>query len=376
MPAQPHQDAWYRFRGEAEIPSPALVVYPERIRENIKRMIAIAGGPARLRPHIKTHKMPDVMKLHRDAGVRLFKCATLAEAEMAAGCGESDILVAGQMTGPNVKRLVELSRRFPKSRLSSLVDDASAARDLGEAAAQAGRIAEVWLDLDCGQHRTGMTPDGAALEFYRWLLKVRGLRPVGLHAYDGHIHDEDPKARSATCEAAFAPVIELRRKIEAATGTNPELVAGGTPTFPFHARRPDTQCSPGTSVLWDAGYSAKLPDLDFLPAALVLTRVVSRPMANRLCLDLGHKAVASEGPQPRVLFPELPDARPVAHNEEHLVVETSHAAEIPVGHLFFGIPWHICPTVALYSRAFVAEGGELRGTWSIPARERWLSTEV
>jgi D-serine deaminase-like pyridoxal phosphate-dependent protein len=68
-------------------------------------------------------------------------------------------------------------------------------------------------------------------------------------------------------------------------------------------------------VLWDAGYSRQLPDLDFLPAAVLLSRVVSRPSPTRLCLDLGHKAVASEMPHPRVDFLNLPDAVAVAHNE-------------------------------------------------------------
>ncbi len=80
------------------------------------------------------------------------------------------------------------------------------------------------------------------------------------------------------------------------------LVAGGTPTFPFHARRPGVECSPGTCVLWDFGYSSRFPDLDFLQAALVLTRVISKPGARRLCLDLGQKAIASENPPPRVQF--------------------------------------------------------------------------
>ena len=81
----------------------------------------------------------------------------------------------------------------------------------------------------------------------------------------------------------------------------PSVVAGGTPTFPIHARRPDVECSPGTSVFWDWSYSTILPDLDFLPAVLLLTRIVSKPGENRLCLDLGHKAVASENPPPRVI---------------------------------------------------------------------------
>src|SRR5207302_169959 len=86
--------------------------------------------------------------------------------------------------------------------------------------------------------------------------------------------------------------------------------AGGTPTFPIHARRADLECSPGTCVFWDASSASKLPDLSFLPAALVLTRVISKPAPDRLCLDLGHKALASEMPHPRVQFLNLPDKTP------------------------------------------------------------------
>src|SRR5438876_782525 len=98
-------------------------------------------------------------------------------------------------------------------------------------------------------------------------------------------------------------------------------------------RRRDVEPSPGTTVLWDAGYSTQLPDLDFLPAAVLLTRVVSKPGATRVCVDLGHKAVASEGPHPRVQFiePVVGDATFVGHSEEHLVFETARASEFAVG---------------------------------------------
>ena len=78
------------------------------------------------------------------------------------------------------------------------------------------------------------------------------------------------------------------------------------------------------------------PDLHFLNAAALLTRVVSKPGPDLLCLDLGHKAVASEMPQPRVVFPALPDAEFVTHNEEHLVLRTSHSAEFPIGTALYG----------------------------------------
>jgi D-serine deaminase-like pyridoxal phosphate-dependent protein len=126
--------------------------------------------------------------------------------------------------------------------------------------------------------------------------------------------------------------------------------------------------------LWDAGYATKLPDMNFLPAALLLTRVVSKPGANRLCLDLGHKAVASENPHPRVEFLDLPDAKAVMHSEEHLVVETARAGQFPVGTCLYGIPWHICPTVALYSEAVVVRNGRAQAQWAIVARARKLTT--
>ena len=153
----------------------------------------------------------------------------------------------------------------------------------------------------------------------------------------------------------------------------PRLVAGGSPTFPLHARDPEIECSPGTCLLWDAGYAATLPDLDFLCAALVVTRVISKPGSNRLCLDLGHKAIASESPHPRVQLLELPDATPVMHSEEHLVVETPRATEFAVGDVLYGIPWHICPTVALHARAVVVRSGRADAHWKVVARDRLLT---
>jgi D-serine deaminase-like pyridoxal phosphate-dependent protein len=174
-------------------------------------------------------------------------------------------------------------------------------------------------------------------------------------------------------EAAFAPVLAFRQQLESAGLPVPVLVAGGTPTFPFHAEQKDRECSPGTTVLWDFGYGDKHVDLPFLPAALLLVRVVSKPGANRLCLDLGHKAVAAENPHPRVRFIELPDAPAVSQSEEHLVIETPRAAEFAVGDTLHGIPRHICPTVALHSEAVVVRGGAAVDRWPILARARKLT---
>jgi D-serine deaminase-like pyridoxal phosphate-dependent protein len=354
----------------AEIPSPALLFLRDRIEQNLHRMIAIVGDPSRLRPHIKTHKTAELVRRQIELGISRFKCATIAEAELAATAGARDVLLAYPVVGPDTRRWIELHDAFPNVRWSALVDDPAA---LAHAVALAGHRRLEWLvDLDIGQHRTGVPPAAPAMELARTLDRTPSTAFGGLHAYDGHLHQSDPQTRLAACREAFAPVDTLRDALRAQGIAVPKVVAGGTPTFPFHARRGDLECSPGTCVLWDAGYQAKLPDLDFTPAAILLARVISRPGANRLCLDLGHKAVASEMPHPRVVFPNLPDATPVAHNEEHLVIESQIAHRFPVGSHVLGIPWHVCPTVALHAEAWVIDGSLATERWPITARARRL----
>lgn len=372
MSDSPPNGKWFAVANADEIESPALLLYPDRIEENIRRMVKIAGDPGRLRPHAKTHKLAPVAELQIAAGIRKFKVATIAEAETVARAGAADVLLAYQPVGPNVRRLLELIRAFPQTKFACLLDDLSAARELSQRAATAGVTVGVFLDLDCGQHRTGVPLNNVAIELYRELCRLPGLAPRGLHAYDGHIHTSDPEMRKQECDAAFAPVAAMRDLMRAMKLPVPALISSGTPTFPIHARRADVECSPGTCVLWDYGYSSQLRDLDFLHAALVFTRIVSRPAPGRLCLDLGHKAIASENPQPRVHFLNAPDARLVAHSEEHLVVEIESASDWQVGDVWYGVPWHICPTVAVYAQAVVIQQGRAEARWRIEARERHL----
>lgn len=364
---------WFEIANATEIASPALLVYLDRVDENLRRMLAIAGSAARLRPHIKTHKMPQLITRQLALGITKFKCATIAEAEMAAGSGAPDVLLACQPVGPNASRLMELCQRFPKTKFSTIVDDAGAIDSLAKSAATGSKRLEVLLDLDVGQHRTGVEPGPAAARLYAHIAAQAALVPGGLHVYDGHIDDREVAAREAACAKAFAPVESLRRTLVESGLPVPRVVAGGSPTFPIHARRPDVECSPGTSVFWDAGYTFKLPDCNFLPAALLLTRVISKPAPNRLCLDLGHKAVASEMPHPRVTLFNIPDAVFAGHSEEHLVIETPSASRFAVGDLLYGLPWHICPTVALHAEAWVVEAGRSTQRWPVTARARRLT---
>jgi D-serine deaminase-like pyridoxal phosphate-dependent protein len=371
----PSKDAirWFEVSNAANVPSPALLVYPDRVEENIRRMIAMAGGAERLRPHMKTNKLPEVIRMHLAQGITKFKCATIAEAEMIARCQAADVLLAYQPVGPNAHRVIQLVQTFPATTFSALADDEGTIRALSAAAVSAGVTLSLFLDVDCGMHRTGIAPGPRAVELYRLIANLAGLRAAGLHAYDGHIRDTDPAARGRACDAAFADVEALRLELVAGGMEVPSFVAGGTPTFPIHARRPDVDCSPGTTVFWDLGSITTLPDLEFLPAVLLLTRVISRPAEDLLCLDLGHKAVASEMSHPRMELLGLAEVKAVGHSEEHLSLETKRAAEFPVGSCFYAVPWHVCPTVALHNEAVVIRDGRAEERWQVVARARTLT---
>src|SRR6266705_3098251 len=104
---------WYKLDNADEVSSPAVLIYYDRMVENLRRMLAIVGGDAsRLRPHIKTHKVPEIISLHLQRGITKFKCATIVEAEMLALADARDVLLAYQPVGPNVRRLVALMQRF------------------------------------------------------------------------------------------------------------------------------------------------------------------------------------------------------------------------------------------------------------------------
>ncbi len=147
---------WYAIQNADEVPSPALLLYPDRVEENIRRMIALAGGVDRLRPHMKTSKIPEVVRMHLYQGITRYKVATIAEAEMAAAAGAPDVLLAYQPVGPNIARLIRLIGTFPGTVFSALVDDEMNARLLSQAAVEADVIVHLFLDLDIGMHRSGI----------------------------------------------------------------------------------------------------------------------------------------------------------------------------------------------------------------------------
>jgi D-serine deaminase-like pyridoxal phosphate-dependent protein len=365
---------WYAIQNADELDTPALVFYPERIQRNLERVRKYFPDVQMLRPHIKTSKCTHVVRLMLAAGITRFKCATIAEAEMLAEEGAKDVLLAYQPVGPKAKRFCDLHRKFSNTAFSCLIDNGGPLRALSTLASGLNIKVRVLIDLNTGMNRTGIAPEKEALKLYMDAGASRGIDVIGLHAYDGHLRDEDLAERKRKCDDAFRAVTDLAAEIKSATGKDPLIVTGGTPTFPIHARRGNVECSPGTFILWDKGYQQILREQPFEFAALVVSRIISNPKKDTLCLDLGHKSIASENPLPqRVHFLNAPDLQPISHSEEHMVCRAPEGHGYQVGQVLYGVPHHICPTVALYDEATTCIQNRLADAWPITARRRKIS---
>jgi D-serine deaminase-like pyridoxal phosphate-dependent protein len=180
--------------------------------------------------------------------------------------------------------------------------------------------------------------------------------------------------RTEKSDAAFAPVPGLKRSASELLKRELIVVAGGTPTYSVHRNRAGVECSPGTFIYWDQGYADALLEQQYDFAALVITRVVSLPKPGLICVDLGHKAIASENSiDKRVTFLNGGALRPIGHSEEHMVFEVADGRSYQVGDVLYGVPYHVCPTVALHQNPAIVYDGGVREYWNTQSRSRMIS---
>ena len=366
------KEDWFKLENTDEIITPSLVVFPKRILHNIKLMIEIAGGTESLRPHIKTHKMSEIIKMQIDNGINKFKCATITEAELLAKSGAKDILLAIQPTGKNISRFISLIKIYPESIFSTIVDNEYSLNEINNRAIEEKISVSIWLDINNGMNRTGVEPNNEACSIFQKIASASNLNAKGLHVYDGHIRESDYSKRKQVCDNAFSHVLDLKKNIEKKGILIDKIVAGGTPTFPIHAKRENVEVSPGTSLLWDDRYGTAFEDLKFIHSAVLIGSIISKPSKDLICINLGHKSVASEMDFPRLSFLNLKNTEPIGHSEEHLVVKCNESDKYPVGMICYSIPSHICPTVPKCSKVLTVDEGEVIGEWKVSARDNMI----
>ena len=356
-----------------EIETPALVVFENKLEENIRALVQQVGGGANLMPHVKTHKSTEILKRQMAAGIRKFKCATLKECEMVARKGADELLLAYPLAQRRkIERFLAMQEQYAHTKWSTLASSPVHLELLSQAATGAQATVSVMVDLDVGMHRTGIDPGEPAFRLSLEIARMPALTFGGLHAYDGHNNQTDPTDRETAAQKALSIVRTLQQQLEQEGVETPSIVMGGSPCYPYYARERGIVGSPGTVVYWDATYMHQMPDMPFRCAALVLTQVVdTNPALGLATLDLGSKAICSDKETAgRAEFPGYPNVSLVKQNEEHGVVKTNDH-ELSIGDYLLAIPGHVCTAVARYPGAFLLDSdGNVNGWIENDARDR------
>jgi len=356
--------------------TPDVVLDLDTVRANIARIASLAReAGVTVRPHTKTHKLPQIARIQLEAGAAGVQVAKLGEAEVMAGAGIEDILVGYPLVGKRkLDRLADLAGRVS---VSVTVDSEVVALGISRMAAARGLTIPVLLELDSGMHRLGVPPGPDAVELAERVAALDGIELIGVFTHEGHVYTQavDAAEQERMTLEACAAAVETAEQIRS-RGIGADVVSvGSAATFRHAIRCPGvTEVRPGTYVFNDrsqlAQGSAGPADL----AAFIVTTVVARPAPDRIVIDAGTKVLTSD----RMLVPDPPptfgcvyghdDWDVVRLSEEHGVVSVPGDARVQIGDRLAVVPNHVCPTINLANYVTVAENGQLADRWPVAAR--------
>ncbi|MBA2284733.1 MAG: alanine racemase [Ktedonobacteraceae bacterium] len=351
-----------------DLTTPALILDLPIARSNIHTMAEyMRGVPAKLRPHIKVHKSPELARMQMEAGECLgMTTATVWEAVLMVRGGIDDVLVANAIVGPQkVRTIAELAR---EAHILVAIDNARNAEDLSNAALQAGSVLGVLIDLDVGMARCGVRSKEEALRLAEHTSKLRGLHLEGMMGYEGHcMLEPDADLRVRKAHAAMDYLVETVDFL-AQHGFESKIISGGgTGTYNITGAHPRvTELQAGSYVVMDAFHAQLIPG--FPPALTVLGTVISRH-GSRVILDTGRKTVGNE-----LGLPRLKDvaASTAAIAEEHLLIDVESGNTLKVGDKAEVISGYGPTTVNLHDVYYVVEQDVVTDIWPIRARATGL----
>jgi D-serine deaminase-like pyridoxal phosphate-dependent protein len=349
-----------------ELDTPALLVDVDVLDRNLRRMADfLRGGECGIRPHFKSHRIPEVSRRQLALGAHGITCAKLGEAEVLAQEGLDQFLIANEVVGPHKWR--RLARLAVERDVTVGIDDLEVARETAACAREAGSTVGVLVELNVGLDRCGVPTGEAARELALRCAELKGLEFRGLMAYEGHAVMMAREEKEAACRegmARLAGAADLCRE----AGLDVRVVsAGGTGTWDLTARClgvTELQC--GTYALMDLLFREQA-GAPFEHACTVLSTVISRPVRERAVTDAGKKALHPSFGLARPV--DLPGAELVALHSEHGLLQLSPEAQgLRVGDRVRFLPYYLEGTTNLFETAYAVRAGEVVGAWPVAGR--------
>ena len=357
--------------------TPMVLIDLDRLEKNIGRLAEWAKANGKnVRPHIKTHKVPEIADLQLKAGAVGITCAKIGEAEvMIEKSRADDIFIAYQIVGAEkIGRLLKLAAHPRLKRLSVGADSVEVAQPISDAARRKGMKIPVIIKTDVGYPRTGVPSGRPTLELARRIARMPGLTIAGVYAYEGQIFAAKSPAdmRRLAGEAAgrLLSTVELLRRDGIPVDT---VSLGATPSSRFTVKIPGiTELRCGTYVFNDQMQirygSAQESDC----ALTILSTVISVPARDRAVIDAGSKTITSERSSEFGVFGLVagrPDLRFATATEEHgMIAMTSPRRRLKVGDRLEIIPNHVCPVMNLHDEVVALRGGRVEAVWAVAAR--------
>lgn len=357
----------------SELDTPALVVDLDVMEGNLTRMAQYCRRHnLRLRPHTKTHKIPELARKQIESGARGITVAKLDEAEVMIDAGLDDLLLAYPIVGPiKTQRLARLAER---AKITVSLDSEEAARGISAATAEHGTNVDVLVEIDVGFGRCGVGDETRALKLAQTIASLPGLNFQGLMFFPGHF-GVDPEER-AVLRAQVNELLDRYVETFARADMPVAVVSGGsTPSRyesdQFHGVN---EIRPGTYIFNDrntAGVSAAAVNECALS---VLVTVVSTSVSGHAVIDGGSKTFSSDRYQAEHgrgfgLIKEDPAAEIERFSEEHGHINVSQSERrYSVGERLLVIPNHVCSTVNLHDEIYGVRGEEVETVWRVAAR--------
>jgi D-serine deaminase-like pyridoxal phosphate-dependent protein len=354
-----------------QLDTPALVLDLDVMDQNIKTFQGyFADTTAKARPVVTSHLCPQIARRQLDAGGTNGGIAvtTLGEAEVFAGAGFSDILLANLVvTVSKIRRLCVLAGQ---TSIGVAVDNPDNAQMLSSGAVEAGVELRVLVEVEAGMGRCGISPGVESMKLAQRISGLPGLKLEGIMgSVPGPKGDDDPAEHAAKTKANLQIVLDTKESIERAGVSLPVVSVGGTHCYAQAVQMPGvTEVRAGRYPLMDHRLKSFLPDLN--PAAKILASVISHPIDSMAVLDAGHKATAPD--QGRPVLEGLNGGSATRFSAEHGIVELEGDAQkqLNAGDKAWLIPYELGASVNQYDYFRAAKNGKLEGFWPISARGR------